>query len=243
MRYRVLGVTFATLAVILAHASVASAQVNTYHACGTGPASNEVYIYASTSFTGTCAALYVGFYGNPGTGTGEFGLANDSINSIKVGSAVSARTFADIEYGGSYTDFTASTSDATMPAGWANAISSIRVTLASRSLTCNDLVAGEFAIFGDIDFGGDCVVLDYGNTYDTSDSFGFANDSVSSVSGGPATGCPPDFGPGYSLTLYSDIDEGGTSVTVTSGTSISDLRDYSFNDMASSISTVDICID
>lgn len=199
-------------------------------------------MHQNSSFGGTCAALYIGFYANPGTGTGEFGLSNDDISSIKVGSGVSARTFADIEYTGSYTDFTANTNDATMPSGWDNSISSIRVTSASRSLSCDDLVLGEFALFADIDFSGDCVVLQYGNTYNTSDDFGFANDSVSSVDGGPGNGCEPDSGPGYSLTLHSNIDESGSPLTAFSDSSNSDLRNSSFNDVTSSISTAFICI-
>ena len=65
------------------------------------------------------------------------------------------------------------------------------------------------AVFADINFGGDCVVLRYNTAYNTPDAFGFANDSISSVSGGPGNGCQPDLGPGYSLTLFGDINEGG----------------------------------
>jgi hypothetical protein len=243
MRYRLMTLILSTTAAGLFAPASAFAQVATFHACGAGPASNEVYIYQNASFGGTCAALYVGFYANPGTGTGEFGIGNDDVSSIKVGSGVNARAFADIEYGSSFTDFTGGTSDATMPTGWDNSISSIRVTLSSRSLSCNDLVLGEFAIFGDINFGGDCVVLHYNTTYNTPDDFGFANDSISSVSGGPGNGCPPDFGPGQSMRLFSDINEGGSSLTIFSGTSVSDLRTDSFNDLTSSISTITICLD
>jgi len=243
MRIHLLSFTLTAISAIAVTQRSASAQVSTYHACGTGPASNEVYIYSGSAYSGTCAALYVGFYPFPGTGTGEFGIGNDDISSIKVGSGVNARGFVNYEFSPGYNDFTGGTTDSTMPAGWDNQISSIRVTSSARSLTCNDLVLGEFALFGDVSFGADCVVLKYGSNYNTSDDMGIANDSVSSVNGGPGNGCPPDFGPGYSLTLYNNFNQGGSFFTVYSGTSVSDLTPDSFNDVASSIGTAEICLD
>jgi hypothetical protein len=62
------------------------------------------------------------------------------------------------------------------------------------------------------------------------------------VNGGPGNGCQPNFGPGYSLRLFSNVNAGGSFFGVTSGTSVSDLSVDSFNDVASSITTALICL-
>jgi hypothetical protein len=119
------------LAVVLVVASIlvaggeVFAQIATYHSCdGSSPAADDVYIWFDSGYHGTCAALYAGFYPYSGAVNGGFGLPNDSISSLKVGSSVRARLFKDGTYGGEYKDFTLSTG--TMPSDWNDVVSSIR---------------------------------------------------------------------------------------------------------------------
>jgi hypothetical protein len=247
MRRYLLGFAFilSSAASASAYAQALDTQVDvvkTYHACTTvEPAANEVYVYTNGNFGGTCAALYGGFYPNSGTGTGGFGLPNDSISSLKVGSSVRARLFADGIYGGSWFWFGGFGDYAVMPSGWNDVTSSIRVESNDRSTTCNDLQPGEFALFRDANFGSDCVVLHYSRYYVTPSDMGIANDSVSSVYGGPQAPavCPDGTAGIYYVVLYSDATFGGNRFNVFSGTSNSYLS--SFNDVTSSIFTVAYC--
>ncbi|HVV52294.1 MAG TPA: hypothetical protein VHO06_21675 [Polyangia bacterium] len=239
---RIVSVALSAILWTALHSSEAQAQVSTWHSCsGSEPAADEVYIYVDASFGGSCAALYVGFYPLPGTGSGEFGLPNDSISSIKVGSDVRARLFADATYDGSFTIMT-SGDYSTPPTGWNDTVSSIRVEDGSRSTTCSDLVAGEFAVFRDADEGSDCVVLQYGSNYPTPSDMGIANDSISSIAPGPTyeADCGPDEAGSYDVELYSDVDYGGTGFNVGSGGADEDLN--TFNDVTSSITTFAICL-
>lgn len=211
-----------------------SDQVETYHACvTTDPQSNEVFVYANPNFGGTCAALYIGFYPNPGTGTGTFGLSNDSLSSMKVGSAVRARIFQNVVYGGSYYIFPGSGFYSTMPNAWDNQASSIRIEDNSRSSTCNDLLVNEYSLFRDANYGSDCVVLRYGHTYLEPVNMGIANDAVSSILGGPQVLCAN--GNRVTVVLYRDGNLVPPEYTVPSGTSISYLS--TFNDVTSSVTS------
>jgi hypothetical protein len=243
MRRYLLGLTFVLASAISASAYAQVDQVMTYHACtGSDPASNEVYIYTDINYGGSCAALYQGFYPNAGTATGGFGLPNDSISSLKVGSQVRARLFSDGVYGGSWFWFGGFGDYASMPSGWNDVASSIRVENNARSTTCNDLKTGEFALFRDSNFGSDCVVLYYTHTYPQPINMGIANDSVSSVNGGPtdSVACPGGGSAYYNVVLYSNGGYGGSTYSVTSGFTNSFLS--SFNDVTSSVSTYYICI-
>jgi hypothetical protein len=57
----------------------------------------------------------------------------------------------------------------------------MRVEPANRSEVCNDLQDGEFAVFRDSNFQGDCVVLPGDGQFENADVMGIANDSISSV--------------------------------------------------------------
>jgi hypothetical protein len=208
--------------------------------CGSNPTSTQVYIYTEANYGGSCAAISFGFYALPGTASGEFGLPNDSISSIKVGSFARARVFADDVFAGSFTAFTTGNYPA-MPSGWDNVVSSIRVEQGLRSATCSDLSPGEFAVFRDAGQASDCVVLYYGGSYPTPAKMGIANDSISSVNPGPApvfSSCP---GPQtqISMRLHSDVDFLGSSATFASGSAPIDLT--IFNDITSSIDMVPKC--
>src|SRR4029077_10116089 len=133
------------------------------------------------------------------------GLPNDSISSLKVGAQVRARLFSDIVYGGNYYIFPGFGFYSTMPPGWNDATTSIRVENNARSATCSDLQPGEFALFRDANYGSDCVVLYYTHSYDYLQpiNMGIANDAVSSVNAGPRY--PAQTGPytdQYGMRLY-----------------------------------------
>lgn len=236
MRKRFVRLTLAVSMVVCLSgaASAAPDDLQTGTPCmTTDPNIDEVFVYTGASFTGTCAKLLAGFYPNSGTATGGFGLPNDSISSIKVGSTVRARLFTDGVYGGNYFWFGGGTW-ANMPSGWNDVTSSIRVEVNSRSTTCNDLAPDEYALFRDANYSGDCVVLHYSHgSYPQPIYMGIANDAVSSVMGGPASTCAD--GSAASVGLYWNGGFGRPVFNVASGTSVSFLS--SFNDGTSSLAT------
>ena len=146
------------LAEILARDGAGTARVVQSFPCsGTSPGANEVFVYDGVNFAGQCAALRVGLYPN----AGNMGLPNDAISSLKVGGGARVRLFADGVYNGS--QLTKGPGNySTIDTGWDNVVSSLRVEESWRSLSCNDLLDGEFAVFADANFAGDCVVLRYG---------------------------------------------------------------------------------
>jgi hypothetical protein len=243
-------VTIVAFALTLAASASARAQVDqimSSHACnGSMPQANEVFIFTDPNFGGTCAALFEGFYPNPSPLTpGSFGLPNDSISSIKVGSAVRARLFQAIVYGGNFTMIGAMSILNTMMAGWDNTVSSIRVERASRSTICDDLRAGEFALFRDANFISDCVVLFYGHSYQQPINMGIANDSVSSVRPGPPfapwSPDPNCSGRPFRAVLYNAGNYGGPGPAFSGGDPLMSFL-ATFNDVTSSVISYQICI-
>ena len=223
-------------------------QIMTFHTCSNpngNPADNEVYIYNAPNGGGACAALYQGYYPYSGGGAGGFGLANDSIMSLKVGQSVRARLFVDGIYSGNYFWFGGFGIYGTMPSGWNNVTSSIRVENNARSTTCNDLRAGEYAVFRGLNYQNDCVVLYYGHTYLEPANMGIANDSITSVMGGPhyVMSCGGGITGTAVATLCSNdqLDQfvHGTAYDSWSGNSVSFLG--SFSQVTSSIETRVAC--
>ena len=248
MRYQMLGLTLATIVGLAVIPKAASAQVLTSHACNgsNNPASNEVYIYVDAGWPitfGKCAALFVGFYPT----AANFGLPNDSISSFKTGSGVRVRFFKDADYtssGGPDIEPAAESSFG-MKAGWNDVVSSIKVDDASRAQNCRDLRAGEFGIWTDINFAGDCTVLKYGSSYPTTAEMGMQDSAISSLDGGfgPSTGpCTGGTG-GWQGTFFdnANFNTGNGSFNVNPGTAIMDLRTTGWNDRIGSISTGFIC--
>lgn len=199
------------------------------------PAPQDVYLYTGQNGGGVCNRLTKGPFATDGKpSAGDFGIPNDSLRSINVGSAVRLRVFADDVYRGSRTDLNYTGNvPVNMPAGFDRNVSSLRLQFSSRSATCDDLRAGEFALFSDPNNRGDCVVLEYFDdldpnyrpqprSYASARQLGIANDSVSSVNGGPQSSVASDSwcngGPStWSVRFYRDDQWLGPSNSLVSG--------------------------
>lgn len=147
--------------------------------CARSPFPLEVIVYEDPSFTGKCAILQPGFYPRDW----QLMVKNDSISSIKVGQLVRARAFKNAEFGGSFTIYGASSTVPRLTSDWNDAISSMRVELASRHVNCDDVGEGEIGLYESENFGGDCVVLpgDGSDSFATAAQMGIENDSISSI--------------------------------------------------------------
>ncbi len=236
MRYSKLGLAIAAL-LTLTVSRQASAQFSEWHNCQTptstaSPASNEVYVYADGNYGGQCAAMYIGFYPYAGNQPGGFGVPNDSISSYKIGFLARMRAFADGPFQGS--SIILSSSSPVMPTGWNDVISSIRVEDGSRSVNCNDLRAGEFALFTGANLTGDCVVYKYPTIDGGSVSFqdpahmGIANDYIKSVNGGPQISSPQCYGYPFlgSISLFQNSNFSGTNVLYWNNNRYNDLGGF-----------------
>lgn len=238
MRHHVTVVTFvsALMLSISASAQVQADYIMTSHACNAGgsPAANEVYIYTNINFSGTCSALAEGFYPSPS----HFGLPDNSIKSLKTGANVRAKLFWDTVYGGQFGLYSYGTGFFDL-GGFKNQTSSIRVMTASRHPACSDLQPGEFAVFRNTNFLDDCVVLRYTRSYPTPSHMGIANDSISSISGGPQflyfSGNSTCNGRPWRAYLYRDANLAGPSANIISGNNHGSLG--FFSDVTSSITT------
>lgn len=142
----------------------------------TTPGPYDVLIYSDWLYKGTCARLRPGLYPD----SAHFGLPNDSISAIKIGSAVRARLFWDYAFGGGYTIVNADNSGLGS-IGWNDTTSSLRVELRARAENCWDVGSGEVALWRDANWQGDCIVLRADRFYDRSIDLGIANDTVSSL--------------------------------------------------------------
>lgn len=202
------------------------------------PPPDQVYVYQNFDYQPPCAALSLGMYPYAGQGTGGFGIPDESMSAIKVGANVRLRVFHDPVYAGGYFVVNGGYQIPALNWPWNDVISSARVESNARSPFCNDLVRGEFALFADINLGGDCVVWQYGQQLDSAEALGIANDSVSSVNPGPNVSCPA-----YDiLTLYADNGESGGFLQMRSGGSpLLDLRNKGFNDATSSLLAYKVC--
>jgi hypothetical protein len=210
-----------------------------------GPSEVYVYEYAETpSWIGKCAALGPGAYPYLGY------IQDDShywgINSMKVGSEVRIRLFTGESWTG-YFEWFGPGDYYYMPLDWWNGVTdSMRVEWNARSPTCNDLGDGEFAVYANPGFTGDCVVLRYGFDYPTPFSFGMADNSISSFIPGRWAPFPNGCGPGedatWHLYLWKDPNMGvGEGTGADSGSGPVFNIDPEYDNQISHISTGGIC--
>jgi hypothetical protein len=133
---------------------------------------------------GNCTVLTPGLYPHDT----NMGIRNDSMSAIKVGPNVRARVFYDGTYGGQPQLFPKNSSTLDfVKIFWNDVASSMRVELANRDVNCQDVRSGEIALFTEVNFQGDCVILpvhsDDGslNEFATPESMGIANDTTRSM--------------------------------------------------------------
>jgi len=143
-----------------------------------------VWVYQDAPYSGACKILLPGLYPT----AGNFGLGNDSMSAIKIGSGVRARIFEDVEYKAAWVTVTSSTSYlGDVCCGWNDTVSSMRVELSNRASNCADVGDREMAVFRDANYQNDCMVLpvmDYlrnPKTYNNPAQMGIPNDSISSI--------------------------------------------------------------
>jgi uncharacterized repeat protein (TIGR01451 family) len=79
---------------------------NSTSSCPTNPGPEQVLVYQHSDYGGTCAILIPGQYPK----ASNFGLSNDSLSSIKVGSNVYVRLYRDSEFSGDTFDVSSSLS-------------------------------------------------------------------------------------------------------------------------------------
>jgi len=231
-------------------------EVAKFYSCDgrTTPDADEVFLWSDGNFMGQCAALRVGLFpwfepaadfDGTGRDRGSFGLPNDSLSSLKVGSDVRVRLFSDAIYSGSQLT-KGPGSYPLIDSGWNDVVSSLRVEDNSRSINCDDLLDGEFAVFGDANFAGDCVVLRYGRDYTTYlEYLGIATDSISSVNSGNGwlghMSCAGSGSLIAAINLFDTVDGTGSSYSLNPPASPANLTSNGFNDVVSSIKSYSVC--
>ncbi len=185
--------------------------------CAREPGANEVLIYPHPNFTGSCASLKPGFY----PFAANLLIGDDKMSSIKVGSAVRARVFEHPVYGGNWNAYPAGTRSGGL-GGYNDTISSMRVELASRSQTCDDVKGGEIALYRNPNLLGDCVVLPGDISYPNAESMGIADDSISSILNNSARKLQTFWHPNFDRTSlwvdpYSRVNSMHTDTWFTTG--------------------------
>jgi hypothetical protein len=233
--HRTLIVSATTCLGLLASQSGALAQIGSARTgcnSSTLPGAEEVIIYMDNDYRGDCRILSVGTYPT----ASNFGLPNDSISSLKIGSNVQAHLFWDGPFdvhntefgwvdfvrrlGGNYPNLGAVTNAANTGQGWNDATSSMRVIRNSEA--CANPGPKQVVFFQHADFWGDCVTKNVG-FFDVWD-IGMMNDSITSLKvGSSATltickngnfGTPCDvYRPGSTVSNLGDAPVGNDSIS------------------------------
>jgi Beta/Gamma crystallin len=187
-----------------------------FAACTPGP--NQVSIFVDSNFGGACATLGVADYAN----SNEFGLPNDSISSIRVGSAAQAFVCRDANFEGTCQTVSSDLANLSKQSIGNDRISSLRVQTRGAATNC-PAGADQASFFVDSNFSGRCVTLNFGH-YPNASALNLPNDSVSSIRVGSAT----------QAYVCRDDNYGGTCQKVT--TSLAELSNQPIgNDQISSL--------
>lgn len=142
------------------------------------PGAKEVVVFQNVNYGGKCAKMKIGRFATPAA----MKIANDTISSIKVGSAVRAVAFEDVDFEGDVSGFNSDNANLATdpdpdPIG-DNNISSMKVEL-KPTTGCNPR-PNEIAVFEDANYGGQCMLHNVGN-YRASVEMGLPEDVISSV--------------------------------------------------------------
>jgi hypothetical protein len=216
-------------------------------------ATNSVCVCTDPQFNGSCLNL---------TNTTRFYMdlrafnLNDNISSIWIGPDAKARFCVDIGMGGrciSQSGFppngyiNSDLGNGCFVGGcqcgdefcdWCcmnNQITAIRVD--NLADNCQSPASNQIALFTDINYGGDCVLLTEGNypnpfanptSGQTGGGYGLPNDTISSLK----NGFPPKTA---NKSIYEDINYGGRVHFFSGGSSQPNLGDYYFDNVTSSV--------
>lgn len=158
------------------------------------PKAKEVVLFEHINYGGKCTKLKIGRYPTPAL----MHMADNSVTSLKVGTAVRAVLFRDVDYGGMSAAFTTNIPNLNAePIGHDN-LSSLRVEM--RPKTGCVPRGNEIAVFEHENYGGECMLHNVGNFSDPLE-IGLPDDFISSVKVGNL----------LRLVLYRDEDFGGIS--------------------------------
>jgi microsomal dipeptidase-like Zn-dependent dipeptidase len=168
------------------------------------PGTNQIAIFVDANYSGQCAVLNVADYPN----ANSFGLPNDSISSVLIGPNARAVLCRDDNFGGVCQTVTANISDMNGQPVGNDSISSIRVQQINAPPACTP-GANQASFFVNAAYGGQCVVLGFGN-YPNATTIGLPNDSISSVEVAPsaqAVVCRDDDFGGLCETIMTNITD------------------------------------
>jgi len=139
------------------------------------PKPEQVAFFQNAGFGGSCVVRGLGSYPT----SARLGVKNDSISSIKVGSAVQVLLCSDAGYEGRCELFGRSDDRLGDNAIGNDSVSSAKIQLRGTPLKCEPRF-DQVAFFHDADFSGPCEVRSIGQ-YNHSEEIGLSNDSISSI--------------------------------------------------------------
>jgi len=213
---RVLRYVLSIAALVLPFAKSSQAATN----CGS-PGPNQAIVWKDINFSGNCDVLEIGNY--PFSAVNAMSVGNDAISAVSVGSNVKVTLFEhDLPpHAGAQGDWMPVIASRNVVSDFNDKTSSLRV--ASRT-NCASPGSGQVVVWADINFTGNCDVLDFGFPVPFAKITGLSvgNDTVSSIK------CASGFG----AKLWQN-DLSGSSFSAGDACSINFLS--TFNDETSSI--------
>jgi hypothetical protein len=139
------------------------------------PSPNQASFFVDANFSGPCVTLDIANYRN----SRAIGLLNDSISSIRVGSAVQVFVCHDDNYGGLCQTVVSNIADMSNQPVGNDQISSLKVQRRGPA-TSRVPGANQASFFVGAKFAGQCVSLGFGD-YSIYPLFGLPNDSISCI--------------------------------------------------------------
>ena len=177
-------------------------------ATGCTPGANQIALFTSTSYGGTCANYSTGAYPSV---SANGGISNDSAKSVKIGTGAVAVLHKNPSFGGTTDDNwqTFAASDAKLADNYYQGTDNdaddvIAGTVSSLWVLKTGCTPGaaQVALFDLTSYGGGCAVIGQG-TFASMIAAGVPNDFVGSLK----------VGSGAQVKIYKDTSQGGSSCT------------------------------
>jgi hypothetical protein len=186
------------------------------------PGNHEAVVYADDNFAGDCDVLGIGNY--PFSTVNAMHVGNDRISSVRVGANVKVTLYENDLPGTGPGDWMPVITSRSVVSDFNDKTSSIRVE--SRT-DCSGPAAAQVIVWSDINFSGNCDVIDLGYPVSYAKILGLSvgNDTISSVTCGSSVG----------TTLWEDDLTHGSPFQANAGCLLTDLSSFNFNDVASSL--------